>query len=161
MSKWTYIVLIATLALAGCSYMPSWMGGASVEKPKLAGTRIPVLPVSAALQTDPTLGATAPVLPAVNANDNWPQQGGGFRADTANLASAGHFDAVTYTTFERGEAFESVMVPVPVVGGGFVYSMNQVGGVFAQSMIDVDDFKWKYEGLMDAAESANSGGGLA
>jgi hypothetical protein len=45
-NRFVVSLLVLSLAVGGCSYMPSWMGGKKKEAVKLPGERIAVLPVN-------------------------------------------------------------------------------------------------------------------
>ena len=151
-------VCLAVILLSSCSYMPSWMGGESKEKPKLAGTRIAALPVAAELKPDAANAAAK--IPTAIANDNWPQHGGGFSATNGNL-SGGAFTSISHAAAGKGESFENTLVPTPVVGGSMVFAMDQVGNVSAHDFAAIENVRWVYSGLVEEDAPGAVGGGLA
>lgn len=153
--------LALSMALGGCSHMPSWLGGEKKEKPKLAGERIAVLPVGAELQPDPTLQKVAMTLPAPAANADWPQHTGVVNAAAGNLAAAGHFEHESHAEAGKGEEFDHTLVPRPVVGGGQVFAMDAAGNISAHDAADVRKVNWQSKGVAEKHAPEILGGGLA
>lgn len=154
------IVLISAVVLSACS-LPSWMGGAKEDKPKLAGERIAVLPESSQLQPDAAVKEKAFELPEALSNDAWPAHGGGFKSLNSNLLVSGKLEELTHATAGGGEAFLDVLIPTPVVGASLVFAMDQAGDVSAHAINDIRDVKWKYHGLVEEDAVLMAGGGLA
>ena len=153
-------LIAVTLAVSGCSSMPSWLGGRKKEVTKLPGDRIAVLPLSTALQPDDALKNTPVVLPVVSANGDWPQHNGFITPATGNLAG-GAFDKTMHATVGEGEEFVSTLIAQPVVAGGTVYAMDAVGAISAHDAADVSKIRWKSKGVAEKDEPQIIGGGLA
>ena len=158
--RWLSAILASTVMLSGCSYIPSWAGGKSAEKPKEAGERIAVLPAEDNIKSDPALLGKGLVLPAVTKNDEWPAHSGMFTADTSNLAGGG-FDHSNSATAGEGIAFENTLLISPVVGGGLVFAMDSTGHISAHKAADVSSVVWQGKGVSVEDDPFILGGGLA
>lgn len=64
--------LLLPLLMAGCSYMPEWMGVEEDETP-LSGERLSILPDRQQLQADPAAASASMELPAPELNGAWYQ----------------------------------------------------------------------------------------
>jgi len=148
------------LLLAGCS-LPSWMGGKTEEKPKLAGERIKALPVASEMEPDAALKITLVVLPPATPNNDWPQHGGTAKAADGNLAADGAFSTIASATIGHGEAFENTLVTLPVVGGGTVFAMDSKGYISAHDAAHIETVRWQSKGVSQEDEPDVLGGGLA
>jgi outer membrane protein assembly factor BamB len=155
------LLLVFSVSLSSCSHLPSWAGGKKEEKAKLSGERISALPASAETKPDETIKDMPVTLPPATANSDWQQHTGIFTAATANLAAKGHFDNVTSATAGKGESFEHIMVPRPVVGGGKVFAMDGVGNISAHDAANIKKILWKSKGISEEDEPDIMGGGLA
>ncbi|MDE3038187.1 MAG: PQQ-like beta-propeller repeat protein, partial [Pseudomonadota bacterium] len=155
-----YILLTLCVMLGGCSVMPSWLGGKKEEKPKLPGERIAVLPVGAGLEPDATLKTVPFTLPPPAMNADWPQHNGTISAAAGNLAGGG-FSIVMNATAGDGNAFESTLVPPPVVAGGTVFVMDAAGTISAHDAGDISKIHWQSPGVSEADDPPILGGGLA
>lgn len=147
-------------SLAACDSLPSWMGGAAEEKPKLPGERITVLPVDQAFAPDEQLKHLDVALPPANLNAEWPQATGVFNAAGGHLAG-GEFSSSDSATAGDGEEFGHTLVPRPVVGGGLVFAMDAAGNISAHDVADIGNVRWESPGLSEEDESDLLGGGLA
>lgn len=152
--------VVSLLSLCACSHLPSWMGGAKENKPKLPGERITVLPVSTALTPDAAVKDAAVTLPPVNPNIEWPQHTGLFTASSSNLGG-GTFEREDDKKAGEGEAYEHKLVPRPVVGGGMVFAMDSEGHVSAHEAGNISKVRWVSKGVYEDVEQDNIGGGLA
>lgn len=152
-----FSLLLTSVAISGCSHMPSWLGGKKDDKPKLEGERISVLPASSELQADEGLKNLVVSLPAAQENAAWPQHS----TLNGNLAAAGNFDKQTSARVGEGEKFEHTLVPRPVVGGGLVYAMDSIGTISAHDAANVNRVRWQSKGVSEKEEPDIIGGGLA
>jgi outer membrane protein assembly factor BamB len=162
MIKRTLLLAAAcTLALGGCSYMPSWMGGHKEDKPKLPGERISVLPVGSGLQADDGLKGYPVKLPAAAINPDWAQHTGAVKSSNGNLGLVGKLDSVINATIGSGEAFERPLIPRPVVAGGMVFAMDAVGTISAHDAANIATIRWNSKGVSETDTPPILGGGLA
>ena len=163
MNKCSRILLFVALSmtLCACDSLPSWMGGTKVEKVRLAGERIPVLPVISDEKPDATLKNTPAQFPAASPNDNWAQHGGTFNAQTGNLSADGNFDQITSTHIGYGAPYEKTLIAYPVVGGSLVYAMDDVGAITAHEAANIENVHWQYNGIVEEGEPTIIGGGMA
>ncbi|MDE3059417.1 MAG: PQQ-binding-like beta-propeller repeat protein [Pseudomonadota bacterium] len=152
--------LVLALAVGGCSWMPSWMGGKKEEKPKLEGERIAVLPVSAGYKADESLKDTPVVLPQAAANADWSQHSGAVTSASGNLAG-GAFDAASHAEAGKGNAFETTRVPPPVVAGGTVFAMDAAGYVSAHDAAHIGTLRWTSPAVSEEDAPLIMDGGLA
>ena len=156
------LFLAATsLSLSGCSYMPSWAGGSTSEKPKLAGERHTALPIAAELQPDAALQKTPLDLPSANANSDWPEHSGSFKAARANLAFSGNFEIIDHASAGEGQSYEHPLVVSPVVGGGMVFAMDSGGHISAHDVGDINTRRWDSKGVAEEDDPDVLGGGLS
>jgi len=154
------VLFALSLGVAGCSSLPSWMGGHPKEKEKLVGERIAVLPLSADLQPDAALKMSPPSLPPAAANADWPQHSGAVPAENANLAG-GSFDESSRASAGGGASFEHTLIPRPVVAGGIVFTMDAVGAISARNASNIGETGWQSKGVSEEDEPQIMGGGLA
>ena len=152
--------VLLLLSLSACSHLPSWLGGGTKEKPKLAGERADVLVVSSELAPDEAASQINVPLPTINANSDWPQHTGNFTAGTANLA-IGDLSKEDSAEAGKGGEFEHTLIPRPVVGGGLVFAMDADGRISAHEAGHIGTVKWVSEGVYEDVEQDNVGGGLA
>jgi outer membrane protein assembly factor BamB len=155
------VLIVCSVALAGCSTLPTWMGGKKKEQEKLEGARISVVPPDEALQPDSRLSGVAVSLPPATANSDWPQHAGGFSAARGNLAGKGTFNSVASVRAGEGNSFASVLVLPPVVGDGRVYAMDAAGYISAHDAGNIDKVLWTSEGAYEEDAPDSFGGGLA
>ena len=153
--------LALSLALSGCSHLPSWLGGSTAEKPKLPGERNAVLAVGTELKPDEAASKLTLVLPTPNANADWQQHSGIFTSGTANLAATGNFDKEDSSHAGDGAAFEHTLIPRPVVGGGQVFAMDGDGRISAHEAGNISKVTWTSDGVYEDVDQNNIGGGLA
>jgi outer membrane protein assembly factor BamB len=156
-----FALLACSVALAGCSSLPSWMGGKKKEPEKLEGARISVVPPDEALQPDSRLAGVAVSLPPTTANNEWTQHAGGFTAARGNLAGKGTFSSVSSVRAGEGNSFASVLVLPPVVGDGRVYAMDAAGYISAHDAGNIDKVLWTSDGAYEEDAPDSFGGGVA
>lgn len=148
----------ALLLLAACDSLPSWIAGP--DAPPLPGERIAILPQESSLEADPALASSEIPLPEPRAVSDWPQEGGNAGNHPGHMAYDGKFEQVDSTSAGKGNDFEGVLVPQPVVAGGRVFGMDAKGYVTAHDAKTLDT-KWTYKNLVDEDEADALGGGLA
>ena len=159
-ARFIAVLLASTMLLSGCSYMPSWAGGAKPKKPKEEGERITVLPVEEDLKPDALLQTKELKLPSVQKNEEWSAHSGMFASDSSNLAGSS-FDNSESASAGDGTDYESTLLISPVVGGGLVYAIDAVGTISAHEQADISHKKWESKGVSEEDESPILGGGLA
>lgn len=156
--RWYYISIL--LLLTACNSLPSWLGGADEEKPKLPGDRLSALPLEGALATDASLASVAIILPAVYENADWPQHTGPIASDKANLAVKG-FSLIHDVSMGEGNDFERIPAPPPVIAGGLVFVMDAAGRISAHDAADITAVRWVSEGVAEEDVDHTIGGDLA
>lgn len=149
------------LALSGCSYLPSWMGGMKEDKPKLPGQRVAVLPAGTDIAPDDLLKNVSVTVPAAKENANWPQHTGVLTSQDGNLSAKGSFESQESASAGDGESFSHTLIPRPVVGSGLVFAMDAVGNISAHDAQAVSSVRWKSKGVAEEDEPEIMGGGLA
>lgn len=154
-------VLAIAMALSGCSYMPSWMGGEKKKEEKLAGERITIMPGENQLASDPGIQAVPYRAPEAYKNSGWPQHSGNWPAEKGNLFSEDAFTPASSATIGEGNDFPSMMVIQPVVADGMVYAMDAAGYISAHDANNISNTAWISDGTSDKDETESSGGGLA
>ncbi len=158
---WNLTLLLAvSTTLTACSYMPSWMGGKTEEKPRLEGERKVALVETGKLKADAALKNSTPVLPAVVPNADWSEHSGKFTAVSGNLAG-GKFDKENSAKAGDGNDFPHSLLPRPVVAGGMVFVMDAAGVISAHDAVDISNVRWKSEAVADEDDDEVMGGGLA
>lgn len=160
-NKRLFLPLLLLGALSACDYMPSWMGGKTVEIERLPGERMTVLPVATELQADEAAKNIPVNLPPVNDNAEWPEHTGVFTSASSNLGGKGNFDNDSSATAGDGEAFEHTLIPRPVVAAGNVFAMDAEGKISAHEMGNIDHVLWISDGVSEKKIDDVNGGGLA
>ncbi len=154
------LALALCASVSACSHLPSWMGGAKEEKPKLPGERITVLPTGRSDAPDDSLKMVAVAIPPAQQNSDWPQHTGIFRSTDSNLSAKG-FSTRTSASAGDGESFSHTLVPRPVVAGGTVYSMDAEGNISARDAANLSSLRWESKGVSEKHSSDVLGGGLS
>ncbi len=149
------------MALAGCSHLPSWMGGKKEEPTKIGGDRLAVLSENTPLTPDAALKSTAFVLPPSTNNADWAQHTGMLTATSSNLSFSGALDKSESARIAGGNDFEHTLIPRPVVAGGMVFAMDAVGEISAHDAANVSSTRWQSNGVAEEDEPDVYGGGLA
>lgn len=134
-------ILLLALALAACSHLPSWLGGAAPKIEKIPGERLAVIGDERALSPDPTLAAVPVKLP-----DGQP---------------LGALDKTTSAAIGEGEEFERAVAPPPVVAAGMVFAMDAAGNISAHEAANIENIRWQSAGLAEEDSPEALGGGLA
>jgi outer membrane protein assembly factor BamB len=149
------------LALSGCSYMPSWLGGAKKKQEKLPGERLAVIVEDSHLKPDATIAALAFRAPEARQNNDWQQHSGNVSAITANLSAAGHFENKQSARAGDGNGFTAKLSLQPVVADGMVFVMDAAGYVSAHDAAHVGSVKWVSPGASEEDQDDGFGGGIA
>lgn len=160
MNKKLLLLVAISTSLSACSYVPSWMGGRTEDKPKLQGERKVAIAVGGQLKADDALKNSPATLPAISVNADWEQHSGKFTASTGNLAG-GKFEVKTSAKAGDGNDFSHSLLPRPVVAGGMVFAMDAVGVISAHDAANIDNVRWKSEVVADEDDKEVIGGGLA
>lgn len=160
MNRRVCILIVFSSLLSACSYMPSWLGGKTDEKPKLEGTRSVAYAVGVKLQPDPSLLNTPPVLPPVAMNTEVAQGYSTLPAGAGNLAG-GKFDSSVSAKIGDGVDFPQPLAPSPVVAGEMVFAMDAAGNVSAHDNKDINKINWMSGVVANAKGTPSIGGGMA
>ncbi len=156
----TLLVLAGTLALGGCSYLPSWMGGEKKDIERLPGERVAAIAIDSSLKPDDSVKAVAFSAPAATANSDWAQHSGNVKAAGGNLAGS-KFASESSVTIGDGNDFPAKLVISPVVAAGLVYVMDAAGYISAHDAAHIGTVKWKSDGVSEEDAPDSFGGGLA
>lgn len=156
-----YSLCVASLALAGCDHMPSWMGGGKKEIARAPGEREALLPPGQEFTPDATLKDVPVSLPQPVQNSDWPQHSGVFTSANSHLALTGDSTDVSSASAGDGEEFPGVLIPRPVVAQGMVFAMDGVGNISAREVADIGNLKWQSAGVSEDDTPETIGGGLA
>lgn len=122
----------AVFLLGGCGMTDTvghWFS--SPSKSKLKGQRISVMSTDESVKPDPTLKATAVILPPPYRNADWPEPGG--YADNAmyHLEAPGALQQAWEQDAGEGSNSDSRLTAPPVVAGGKIYVLDAKARVFA------------------------------
>ena len=147
------LVLIVSLAVAGCSWFDS-------KKQPLPGERISVLSLDRQLEPDPELAKIAITLPAPVVNPDWPEPGGYPNHAMQHLSLPDTLTRAWSRSTGEGASRYSRVLSHPVVEKGRVYAMDGAVQVSAYDAASGDRL-WQVD-LKPEDERGNSfGGGLA
>ena len=150
--------LAACLLLAGCSTLPSWLGGDETQEPTLPGKRIAVMESVSQLKPDSSLLDESFELPIAVANPSWPQEGGNAASRMEHLKLNG-LEASQSVSVGEGNGWNTALVPGPIVAEGKVFAMDAEGYISAHEAGNISNVIWKSEAA--AGEREMVGGGLA
>ncbi len=128
-------------------------------KPITPGHRIDILPPAYGLEVDPTLALTPVVLPAPDANDDWPQPGRIPTHIKGSVAWSGGDKAAWQARIGTGQGYRSQLTAPPLVADGQVYTMD------ADAVIEAFDLAtghtvWRLATRPKKQKSTNVGGGI-
>jgi outer membrane protein assembly factor BamB len=120
------LILVAALAVSSCGILKK-------GKPKTPtlGERIPVLNYETRAVAEPELQDLAVVLPAPQANAEWPQSGGSASKSNGHLALPETLSVGWSASIGAGSTGTRRLNAGPVVMGGRVYTMDTAGQVRA------------------------------
>lgn len=121
-----HILLIASLALGGCSVFKG-----KGKRTGTVGERIPVLNFETKAVAEPELQDTAVVLPLEEANADWGQPGGSASKVMGHLTWSGTMVPAWSASIGSGSTKTRRLNAAPVVLGGKVFTMDTVGQVRA------------------------------
>jgi outer membrane protein assembly factor BamB len=148
-------VLLAPLALGGCSLFDDWFGD---KKAVLPGKRENVFVDRRGLVVDD--GAQKVVLPPAVRNANWPQAGGNPAHLMGHLEANDHLAEAWKANIGEGGGYRQVIMAQPVVLDGTVFTMDSDAVASAFSMTDGKRL-WRLDTKpKDTDDSTNVGAGL-
>ncbi|TIX50543.1 PQQ-binding-like beta-propeller repeat protein [Alteraurantiacibacter aquimixticola] len=120
---------LAALALGGCSII----GGGGDDEPDTPtiGNRTPILSrIATEIVADPALAGVSVVLPAAEANADWPQ-GGRNAAKVTGHVTLGNAPARAWTAAIAGTTKTRRLAAAPVIGGGMLFAVDGEGVIHA------------------------------
>lgn len=156
--------LLGLLLLCSCGEdSENWLGGGDKEVP-LPGKRKTLQAERQQLQSDGIPGEQV-ILPEMPANAAWPQAWGNATGVSGNLSFATKPKLRNSAEIGEGVAFNSPLIPAPVVADGMVYAMDGAGYISAHHVSDISKVYWKSSVLVEEEEGEDEGtllgGGLA
>ena len=125
-------VLCAFVLLSGCqmaNMVSSWFES-NGAKSNLRGVRISVMSLDQSLKPDPSIQNTPVVLPAPFRNPEWPNAGGYSSNAMYHLQANGPLREVWRASAGKGSDSASRLTAPPVVGGGFVFTLDSEAHVY-------------------------------
>lgn len=153
------------LALAACDGMDgggNWIGGGETEIP-LAGKRISLDAQRPQLTAD--AGATDDIIiPQMPVNAAWPQAMGNGTGVSGNLSFGDKPKVQSSAEIGEGVAFNSPLIPDPIVADNMVFAMDGAGNISAHHVTNINKVYWKSAALAAGDEDEEGtllGGGLA
>ena len=147
-------VLLAPLALAGCSWFDDWFGD---KKKPLPGKRENVFADRRGLVVDE--GAPKVMLPPAVRNAAWPQAGGNPAHLMGHLEANDHLAEAWKADIGDGGGYRKIIMAQPVVLNGTVFTMDSDAVVSAFSLADGKRL-WRVDTKPKDLDSTNVGGGL-
>ena len=154
--------LIATaalsLALAGCSSMPSWLGGS--DKPKAEGERLSVLAHDTALTAEAGADEIKIVIPAAVYTLSWEQAGGNSKHLMEHLVLEDEPKLLWEVNIGEGASDENYILAEPIIAEKKVFAIDAEGEL---SAFDLDTGKeiWNRALLAGDDNETLGGAGLA
>lgn len=151
------VLLIAALAVTGCSVIDEYIGGP--PKTPLPGDRRSVMRAEERVRPD-SRAANLPVrLPESVANESWPQPGGGPGHAMHNLAASG-IGVAWSTDIGDGASRDGRVTGTPVIADGRVYTVD------ASTLLTAVDAGsgariWQVDLAVAGSRSSAGGGGVA
>ena len=110
--------------LSGCG-LGDWVEGMTGRKEKLLpGQRIPVMINDPALEPDPRVADLRVFLPSPIENSNWSQAGGNSDHAMHHLRVSLQLRQAWEQSIGEGASDERRLVARPIVGDGFVFTMD-------------------------------------
>jgi len=147
-------MLLAPLALAGCSTFDDWF---TSKKPSLPGKRDSVFAAGRGLIVDE--GVRKVILPPAVRNAAWPQAGGNPAHLMGHLAAGDRLAEAWRAGIGDGGGYRRVLLAQPVVADGTVFTMDSDAVVSALSLA-AGSRLWRTDTKPQDADSTNVGGGL-
>lgn len=148
------------LVIAGCSYMPEWMGVEEDETP-LSGERLTILPDRQQLQVNPQVADMSMELPAPEVNGAW-YQGQAIAEDGTSILRhvklAGGL-AKKSDLSDPAAPDESVrLTSGPLVIGDSVVILDGEGKITARPMTNLSKTRWEIDLHRMAVEGTSASG---
>ncbi len=151
-------LMLAGLMLSGCSTWDS-LWSSDDSKKKLPGERIAVLQAESRAAPDPTLAATAVVVPPAVANPAWPQAGGYPDHAMGYLALSSGLEKIWSSSIGSGSGRQRLVSP-PVVAGGRIFALDAKSRVTALTESDGRE-QWQTDLTPEDTRGSSFGGGVA
>jgi outer membrane protein assembly factor BamB len=160
-TKWVRLAVMPVLmaSLAACGAVG--LGGKAKPTTPTVGNRTPVLSrISSEIKVDPSLENVAVVIPAAQANADWPQAGGNAAKSTGHLTLSANPTRV-WTANIPGSSVRRRLAAAPVVGGGMLFAVDSEGKVHAFDAA-TGARRWSHQVEVSRdLRSANFGGGAS
>ena len=148
-------ILLAPLALGGCSWFDDWFGE---RKPALPGKRESIFTDRRGLVVDE--GAAKVVLPPAVQNAAWPQAAGNPAHLMGHLLAAENLTQAWRANIGEGGGYRQILMAQPVVLNGIVCTMDSSAEVSAYALADGKRM-WRVDTKpKDNEDDTNVGGGL-
>ncbi len=148
-------VLLAPLALGGCSWFDDWF---AEKKTLLPGKRESIFADRRGLVVDE--GAAKVVLPPAVQNAGWPQAAGNPAHLMGHLAAKDQLTEAWRAEIGDGGGYRQILMAQPVVLNGTVFTMDSSAVVSAYTLADGKRL-WRVDTKpKDNDDSTNVGGGL-
>jgi outer membrane protein assembly factor BamB len=152
------IACAAALTLAGCEYLPDWLG--ENEGPPLPGERISVLSLDESLEPDPRIADLEVRLPPPWRNPEWPQPGGMPSSAMHHLEIGDELARVWDINVGAGSDSAARLLALPVIADGRIYAMDAASAVSAYD-VQTGRRLWRVGLRPKHEERGAHGGGLA
>jgi outer membrane protein assembly factor BamB len=153
------LLLGVALLLAGCEFLPDWLGES--KAPPLPGERISILALEKSLEPDPRLSDLQVRLPRPYVNKDWPQDGGHPTHAMYHLQVGDNPVRAWRVGIGAGTTRLTRLLVQPVIAENRVFTLDAEGQVTA---FGAEDGKRLWRALVKPAEEdseAGLGGGLA
>lgn len=147
------------MVLAACD-VPDWLGDERRREPKLPGERIAVLDYDNQLTPDISLEDEDVKVPSVERNKDFQFDVAAQLAGFENLGVTG-LESVKSTKVGDGVAFDTILIPPPIVGDGRLFAMDANGYVSAHNASNIDEVYWVSDAPVLEDDIEVSGGGLS
>ena len=123
------IAALAAMPLAGCGVLGGGDGG---PKTPTVGNRVSILSNDASVKVDPAIAAQEVIIPAAQANADWPQSGGNASKSMGHVALSASRTQI-WSASVAGNSNKVRLASPPVVAGGrlFAIGTDAVVGTFS------------------------------
>ncbi len=148
-------IMLSACALSACS---GWYGGG--DDPPLPGDRVSVLLRESQLEPDPNVADLTVSLPAVVANDAWPQQGGSPTHRPQHPAGPEKPSLAWSAELGENTAGIGQLLARPVVADGSIFAMDAFGSISAFNT-ESGALRWRKTNEDLSLDDSVFGGGLA